>query len=524
MQILTNAGCNPTARNSGGETVLEAALGRGYTSVVEHLLSCNVPFPPDVLPIALWRRSALWMVEFLVRKGADVHSTSFNGHSVLHLAIARYPESTCLDLVQSFTDTGCNPTTCNSRGETVLEAAIGRGYTSVVEYLLSCNALFPPDALPIALRRRSTPWMVKFLIHKGADVHSTSFNGDSVLHLAIAGYLESTCLDLVQIFINAGCNPTARNFKDETVLEAALGRGYTSVMEHLLSCNVPFPPDALPIALWKSSTPWMVEFLIRKGADVHSTSSNGDSVLHLAIVGYPELTCLSLVLSFIDAGCNPTAYNSRGKTVLEAAIECGYILVVEHLLSCNVPFPPDALPIALWKSSTLRMVKFLIHKGADVHSTNSDGDSVLHLAIAGYLESTCLDLVQIFINAGCNPTACNSGGETVLEAAIKRGYTTVVEHLLSCNVSVPPDVLPIALRQTYSPQMIECLVRRSVKDATMESEFHWDTLLQHVYALYSGQDRQQVIDILDAARKAKTARPSPEDETPIHVAKRPRLG
>ena len=228
---------------------------------------------------------------------------------------------------------------------------------------------------------------------------------------------------------------------------------------------------------------------------------------------------------FVNAGCSPTAYNAKGKTVLEAAFEREYASVVEHLLSCNDPVPPNILPIALRRCLTPEIIQSLLRKGADVHSTESNGDTVLHLAIAiaGYLESECLDLVKSFINAGCSPTACNSAGKTVLEAAVEATYTSVVEHLLSCNVPVPPHILPVALRGCCSPQMIELLVRTAANGAAIVSLFRWETLLWPVYALYSGQDCQQVIEILDAARKAETARPSVRDETPIHVGKRPRL-
>ena len=520
------AGCNPSTCNSEGRTVLDAAIERGYISVVELLLSCNVSFPPDILLIRLRRHSALWMVEYLIRKGADVHSTTTNGDTVLHLAIAEPVELRRSSLVKMFIEAGCNPSTCNSEGRTVLELAIERGYISVVELLLSCSVTFPPDILPIALQQRSTLQMIQILICKGADVHSTTFNGDTVLHLAITEYyLEVICCDLVKSFIKAGCNPTACNSEGKTVLDAAIGRGYISVVELLFSCNVPFPPDILPIALRRRSTLQMIQFLIRKGTDVHSTASNGDTVLHLAIAEYVEGTCRELVESFIQAGCNPTTCNSKGETVLDAAIKRGHTSVVELLLWCNVPFPSDILPIMLRQNSTPQTIEFLIRKGADVHSTTSNGNTVLHLAITEYyLEVICCDLVKSFIKVGCNPTACNLEGKTVLEAAIERRYASVVELLLSCNVPTPPDILLIALRNRSTLQMIRLFLPRdsSNSHATMFGS-HWDTILQLVHTSYSKQDCQQVINFLDAVRGIYAPYPSLGDETPVHVAKKPRL-
>ena len=458
VKRFIKAGCNATSHSSKGKTVFEVAIKRGYSSVVEYLLSCNFPFPPNILPFALQNRSTPQIIESLIHKGADVLSTTSNGDSIFHLAISKCSESTGLNFVKIFIEAGCNTTTPNSEGKTIFDFAFQRGYTSVVAHL-SCNLPLPPDIVPMALQYHSTIEMVKFLIRKGADVHFTTPKGGTVLHLAVAEYNQSTCLDLVKIFIEASCNTTTRNSEGKTVFEVAIKRGYSSVVEHLLSCNFPFPPNILPFALQNRSTPQIIESLIHKGADVLSTTSNGSSVLHLAIAKYSESSCLNLVKIFIEAGCDPTTHNSKDQTAFKLAIGHGYTSVVDQLLSCNLPFPPNSLPIALQDRSTPEMVEFLIRKGADVHSATSYGDTVLHLAVAQYVESTCLKLVKSFIRAGCNPTTRNSAGKTVFEVAIERHYTSVVEHLLSCKVPFPPDILPIALQNRSTPQMVESLIR-----------------------------------------------------------------
>ena len=453
VKTFIDAGRNPSTSNSGGKTVLEVAIERGYSSVVVGVLhSYDAPLPPDILPIALHRRSSPQAVHPLVRNGADVLSTTSNGDSVLHLTISGYFEQECCDLVKTFIDAGCNPSACrcHSEGKTVLEVAIECGYTSVVKLLLLHNVPFPVDILLIALRRRSTLPMVRFLIQNGADVHSTTLNGETVLHLAITEYREETSLYLVKTFIKARCKPAACNSDGTTVLEVAIGRGYTRVVGLLLSCNVAWPLNILQIALRRHSPPHMVRFLILKGADVRLTTSNGDTVLHLAITEYAGRMRQDLVNIFIRAGCSPTACNYEGKTVLGAAIERGCTSVVELLLSQNVPFPVDILSIALRRHSTLEMVQFLICKGADVHSTTLNGDTMLHLAVAEHIEGTCWDLVKTFIEAGCNPATCNSEGKTALEAAIQRDYMSVVELLLWAI----SRILPTSYQMLYSDTQV----------------------------------------------------------------------
>ena len=458
VKIFIEAGCNTATRNSKGQTAFQVAFRQGYTSVVEQFLFWNVPFPPCILPFALRNRSTLRMIETLIQKGANVNFTASNGDSVLHLAVANYSQSKCLYLTKSFIGAGCNHATCNSKGQTVFEVAIDRGYTSVVEELLSIDVPFPPDILPTALQNSLTPRLIELLVQKGADVNSITSNGDTVLHLAVAKYPASACLDLVFRFIQAGCDPITKNSEGQTVFQVAFQRGYTLVVEHLLSSDTPVPSDILPIALYNRSTPDVVKSLIRRGADVDSTTFNGDSVLHIAIAEYLESSCLDLVKIFIETGCNTTARNSKGQTVFQFAFQRGYTSVLEHLLSSNVPFPPHVLPFALRNQSTLQMVEMLVHKGANVNITASNGDSVLHLAVACYSQSRCLYLVKNFIEAGCDPTTYNFGGETIFHVAVSRDYTSVVEYLFSVNVSPPPDIIPLALQKRSAPQMIELLV------------------------------------------------------------------
>ena len=460
VQLLMEAGCNPTTRNSEGKTVLALAIELGYSSTLELLLSHDVPIPSDILPFALQERSALQVVEFLIQRGADLHST-FEGNTVFHLAVIRYSQSKCLELVKTFIKAGCIPNTTNSWGKTIFEVAIEHEYTMLVELLMLFNLPLPPDILLVTLRKRPhSSRMIKFLIQKGADLHSTTSTGDTVLHLAITEYPEFRSSDLVQNLVRAGCNPASSNYEGKTAFEAALERGYSSVLGILLSHNFPLPSNVLLFALQKRTSLRMVKFLIWIGANLHSTTSDGESIFHLVVGQYPRAEHVDLVKSFIEAGCNPNASNSEGRTVFEAAVERNHTELVELLLSHNVALPSNILSIALQRRLDFQTVEYLIRKGANLYSTTSDGNTIFHLAIAQYPQPKCLDIVKSFLKAGCNPNTFNSGRKTVLEVAVEHGYTELVELLLSHNVALPSNILPTALQKRSDLQIVESLIRR----------------------------------------------------------------
>ena len=530
VKRFLKACCDPTMRNSSGETAVEIALQRSFLSVVELLLLANVPLPPNALLIAAQQNLTLEMVDYLIQKGVDVQSTTSDGDTVLHLALARYyTEETCRKLVKRLINAGCDTTARNSTGKTALTVAIQRNLTFVVELLLSSqDDPLPSNILLIAARGGSNLEMVDYLIQRGADVRSTTSDMDTVLHLALNQYYaEETCCELVKRLINAGCDTSARNSTGETALELALEHSITSVVELLLPSYAPLPSDVLLIAAEKGSNLEMVDYLIRRGADVRSTTTDVDTALHLVLGSqyYAEEECCQLVKRLINAGCDTSARNSTGETALEIALEHNMISVVKLLLPSDFPLPRDILLIATRKGSNLEMVEYLIQRGANVHSTTSNGDTVLHVTLATYhTEEEQCKFLRCLINAGCNPSTCNSKGNTALLAAIERDYSSVAELLLSFNASLPRNILRIAFGRRCKPPMIQVLARKAANDHLGNvSGSDWDTLLQLAHIAYSGQYNQQVTEILEAARKSSRTRPNSEDETYAHVAKRPRL-
>ena len=235
--------------------------------------------------------------------------------------------------------------------------------------------------------------MVKSLIRGGVDANPTMFNKDTVLHLAIANYDESACLDLVNVFIEAGFDLATLNSTGETALQVAVPRSYTSVAKCLLLRNVPLPPDILVFAVQKGSTPQMVRFLVHKGADVHSTMPNGDTLLHLAVARprssqAHQRRVLEIVQILVDAGCSPMELDFRAETAFEAAMKCGHILVMQYLLSRDIPLPPaiDIVSKALELHCTPEIIQLLAHKYARDLATMAGlhWSSLLLLAHASY--------------------------------------------------------------------------------------------------------------------------------------------
>ena len=228
VQILVDAGCNPSASNLEGTTPLDIAASTGDVSVVEYLLSLHVPLPSDILLAA----SGLSMIRLLLDKGADVHATSASGDTVFHAALSKVCNDwdQCSELANILIDAGCDPCSQNVFGETPFNVAAKGGHLPAVKCLLSWNIPLPSDILISAVSGSSleTAQMLTFLIDEGADIHVMSPEGSNLLATLFTGFywglVEEESLRMIKVLVNAGCDARSCNAAGETLLHIAARR------------------------------------------------------------------------------------------------------------------------------------------------------------------------------------------------------------------------------------------------------------------------------------------------------------
>jgi len=157
----------------------------------------------------------------------------------------------------------------------------------IMEYLLSLGVLIPPDILLFLSYSHATTHVIQLLIDKGADVRAVTADGDTPLHHAVFESSESSSLQFAELLTAAGSDPRAFNVAHITPMHSAAARGYISVINYLLSLSIPLPLDILLAAASANcTTPGPVfRFLIDEGADTTVVTAEGDTALHLALVG-----------------------------------------------------------------------------------------------------------------------------------------------------------------------------------------------------------------------------------------------
>ena len=231
---------------------------------------------------------------------------------------------------------------------------------------------------------------IKMLIQNGADIQASSSDGSTVLHLASRNSNQEVVeflLKLNEISVNA-----TDNFNQTPLMDACCDGGRLD----------------------------NIKMLIRNGADIQASSSNGSTVLHLAselsnqevvefLLKLNEISVnatdnsnqtplmhacydggrLGNIKMLIRNGADIQASSSDGSTVLHFASAFSNQEIVEFLLkvnkiSVNATSNSNQTPLmhACYNGGRLDNIKMLIQNDADIQASSSNGSTVLHFASA----------------------------------------------------------------------------------------------------------------------------------------------
>jgi ankyrin repeat protein len=382
IKIFVNAGCDARACNIAGNTPFHIAARQRHISVMEYLISIGTSVPPDIMLAAFEQddqfnpRSCCLVIRFLLERGGDIQVATESGDSLLHLATTLDLEHDSLEVVKELVRAGCSPRVLNSAHETPLHTAAEYGRISVIKYFLSLDIPLPPDILLAAPRGYTHKEnLIRFLIENGANPHAVTTNGNTPLHLILTDGDEADRLESVKLLIDAGCDTRARNAAGETVLHVAATHGFVAVLKYLLSQDLTLPDDLFLASIRT------IHFLIDKGIDLRSVATNYGDAGEVILSSYDDEGCLECVRILIRLGWDFSSRDSAGDTAIHIVARLEFISTLRYLLSQNVPLPADVLLATvpsdelLCTPNTVPLIHFLIHEGANVNVTASNGDT-----------------------------------------------------------------------------------------------------------------------------------------------------
>ena len=353
-------------------------------------------------------------------------------------------------------------------------------------------------------------------------------DGDYMLHVALQSVCDDNeALKVVKLLVRHGRDPLKADSHGNTPLHIAVERGYISVARYLLTLGAPLLPDLL-LTLNRDRSCWsttpMLHLLVENGADISAHSSDGDSVLHVALrCANTAKDVFEAVKLLVDYGCNPLEANSHAITPLHIAVERGHITAARYLLTLGAYPPPDLLVTlnhdrSRW--STAPMIRLLVENGADVFAYGGDGDSVLHIALRCFNDDNdVLEAVKFLVGYGCDPLEANSRGNIPLHTAVEQGHTSAARFLLTLGAPLPPDLL-LTLNRDWSrwstAPMIRLLVTNDVDVFAHSGD--GDSVLHIALRCFNDDN-----DVLEAVKflvgyGCDPLETNSRRETPLHIA------
>jgi len=454
MELLVEAGADPTQVNDSGKSPLHPATEFSRVDLVNRLIETGIDpcsAQPAEFPSLFWmhagyspeaastlqaanskvhlgkeERQELLLkaaqegagktVELLLERGADVNwveDLDDYGYTALQMAVRT---GNAASVVETLIQAGAVPQG-EYAGSELLASAARSDDVAVMRLLMELvGQPNPADStgrtpLHSAARAGATD-VVRFLLEAGADPMQTEDDGTSTLHCAA----RSGSRDLVQWFIEFGVDPNQADGDGKTALHYGARHGPASMVQALLDAggdaartdsvgNIPLHYAAF-VGDHKS-----MKALIEAGADVNAVGAGGQTPLHRLLNNVHEefeapVDAMNLLL---EAGADVAAPNAEGQAPLHVACELSYSAAVQ----------------------------MLIDKGAaDVSATDVEGNTPLHVAarrtitmISADKQQKDLRIAIELLRAGANPSAASQDGTTPLELAREHDRWPMIQLL-----------------------------------------------------------------------------------------------
>ena len=399
VRLLLEQGADPRARCDNGRTTLHwvGSIPEKPISetLIDLLLGYRPPFEaPDsggVTPLmAACQNRDLLLTTRLIRHGADVRATNYEGRTALHYA-ASFGNA---QMVSLLTDYGAEIEVRKLVGRTPLHcaAASQSDSSATVEQLLQAGANKEARTgssrhtpLHLAILKHNEA-CVNCLLQSGAKIESGDKDAWRPLHFAA----HHGQLKIMEALLHRDANIEAKTTKGWTALHIAAQNDRLDNLKALLDhgANIEATTNFRSTALnFAAATGHLdnLKALLDHGANIEAPTESGWTALHLAA----RNDRLEIFKTLLHHGAN-----------------------VEALTTSAVKWESDSRTEILYRpgwrllhiaalDGRLEIVKALLEHGANIEAPTSIGRRPLHIA-AG---NGCLEIVKALLEHGANPTA-----------------------------------------------------------------------------------------------------------------------
>ena len=165
-----------------------------------------------------------------------------------------------------------------------------------------------------ALISGDTPWAIQ-LINRGMDVNSVDVLGNTLLMQTV----QRSNMDFFDYLLKRRARINTRNRNGETALSLAAYKGKLPFVKRLVEAGADVNLYGWPPLIYASFNGHaaVVDYLLKKGAEVNATTANGSTALLFA-ARFGHLEVVELLL---QNNADPNIANERGATAIDWALK-----------------------------------------------------------------------------------------------------------------------------------------------------------------------------------------------------------
>ncbi len=443
VRLLTEAGAKVEFKDKeGGRKMLLQAICDGSTAEVENIIKAGISINDTVENETTPLMKAVIadnfdMVEFIVKKGADINFENSQGGSALSYS-----------LPAGNTDSGYFP---RGGGRHVRNAN-----RRIAKYLISQGAKINKATARSLSRMADNDKnyeLIELSVRSGADINVTDERGKTALMSAV---WHEKNIKLAELLLNSGADVNAADNEGVTALMSAAGSYRNGKMTSILlkkGAKTGFKDKAGRTALWyavERGGPEITEILLKNGADANGLDNEGNNALIFLMQTHEyalETGELELVLKKTK---NIDHKNKKKETALLIAAEKGLTDAVKKLrkkgakADMNDPAIVNAFFINAVLSGDTREAALLIKKGANVN--RKAGKSISKPLLFKALDNGDIEMVKLLVENGAELkyTAGNWQNDAFRDA-VNRERLEILKYFASRGIDLKhcPDRMDV---------------------------------------------------------------------------------
>lgn len=373
----------------------------------------NNMFDPVVLAINAGAPNPT--IEYLLTQpGNTVDKATHDGRIYLHWAAMRGN----VELMEYLVAKGAKGNYVDGHGATPINFAAGGGQqnTKVYDICLAHGADLKKDlnndganALLIGIANDKDLALTNYFISKGLDLKSTDAAGNNAFSYAA----RAGKIDVLKSLLAKGV-PANSN----AILMAAQGsRGGANpieVYQYLESLKLKPTvigkngENALHAIVRKPKQEEIIKYFLSKGVDVNKADEDGNTVFMNAAASNRDTATIGILLSTVK---NVNQFNEKGVSALAMAV----------------------------RANSAEVISYLISKGADINTTDKNGDNLAFYLAQSYNARTASEFaakVKALQDKGFNIAAPAKNGNTLYHVAVAKNDLALVKLLEPYQIDV----------------------------------------------------------------------------------------